>query len=72
MLTAFFNTFVKQARLWEMQCAVPQEAVERAMGTAPKEAAFSAQTVRFPQTKDENRPAGLAIGSQSLASQRLL
>ena len=24
MLTAFFNTFVKQARLWEMQHALPQ------------------------------------------------
>lgn len=29
MLTAFLNSFVKQARLWEMQYAVPQETVER-------------------------------------------
>jgi len=35
MLTAFFNTFVKQARLWEKQHAVPQEVVERSMGTLP-------------------------------------
>ncbi len=33
MLTAFFNTFVKQARLWEMQYAIPQEEAERAAGT---------------------------------------
>jgi len=24
MLTAFFNTFIKQARLWEMEYALPQ------------------------------------------------
>ncbi len=35
MLTAFFYTFVKQARLWEMQCAIPQAIVEDAMGTSP-------------------------------------
>lgn len=33
MLTAFFNTFVKQARLWEMQNAAEQSDVERRMGT---------------------------------------
>lgn len=33
MLTAFFNTFVKRARLWEMQHARPQHVVERELGT---------------------------------------
>ncbi|MGM0487558.1 MAG: glycosyltransferase family 2 protein [Planctomycetota bacterium] len=33
MLTAFFNTFIKQARLWEMEHGRPQDEVERAQGT---------------------------------------
>jgi glycosyltransferase involved in cell wall biosynthesis len=51
ILTAFFNSFVKQGRLWEMQHAIPQAAVERAMGTSGEELAF----VRTADSGDRQR-----------------
>lgn len=52
MLTAFFNSFVKQARLWEMQYVKPQEIVERAMGTSCEEPLHPALASEEPQSPD--------------------
>jgi hypothetical protein len=70
MLTAFFYTFVKQARLWEMQYAIPQETVERAMGTWPS-APISVAVVPEEARAPENGPS-LLVGEPTSAKQRSL
>jgi glycosyltransferase involved in cell wall biosynthesis len=51
MLMAFCNTFMKQAHLWEMQYAKPQEAVERMMGTySPQSGGTDSPKNPLPQT----------------------
>jgi len=42
MLTAFYNTFVKQGRLWEMEHALPQPDLEKERAEPPQESASKA------------------------------
>ena len=52
MLTAFFNTFVKQGRLWEMQHAIPQDVVEQAMDTSVGRATLPTPASQETLTQD--------------------
>ena len=70
MLTAFYNTFVKQARLWERQHAIPQDVVERAMGTLPEETPASTQT--FEEFQTRHSCTALVSGQYSPTRQRSL
>ena len=56
VLTAFFNTFVKQGRLWEMNSAVSQDVTERAMVIGPRQPPLQVMSVEetlHPESEPE-------------------